>query len=754
MKKVKRNDNNSIELNIKNEILGLIFLFLTIFLLFSLISYSPNDPSFFNSIKTKLIQNYSGKIGANISALLFNIFGYTSFIFIFITSILTVHFLTNRMIKNIISKITGFILLIISTSGFLSSISKHMLIDSVKIKSGGILGYFLSTILESEFKKLITILLFTILIAVALMLILKFSIKETSAKLINFIKIHLGNLLKLIINKLEERKKRKRAERIRKKYEIVEEENKKPKKSNKKDNKSEEKKSVTKEEPQSKSLFEDEEEIRSLSKYIPPPLTYLDAPTKKSKIDFNELEEKREELSQRLVDFRIRGNINEYTPGPVITTYEFEPDIGVKIKDVKSLEEDLALAVKAQYVRIDRIHGKKAIGIEIPNKKREIIHLRELLESEEYKNFNSPLTIALGKTKSGEIYMEDLRTMPHLIIAGATGSGKSVAIHTIILSIIFKSSPEDVKFILVDPKRVELVIYSSLPHLLTPVVVNEKYAKNALDWAVYEMEERYKKLASLQVRDIEQYNKKLELLKHSENFEDYMDMEKIPYIVIIIDELAELMMLSSREIEENVARIAQKARAVGIHLILATQRPSTDIITGTIKNNFKARIALAVPSKHDSRTIIDQVGAEKLLGKGDMLFLPPDSALVRRIHCSFVSEEEALRVVNYLSKQAKPKFNTQVIKPPQKKEKFSENQSLDELFFDAAELIISTGQASTSYLQRKMSIGYARASRLMDQLENKKVISPPDSKNRREILMNLEELEDLMNEEGNNEIQL
>ena len=751
MKKVKRNDNNSIELNIKNEILGLIFLFLSIFLIFSLISYSPNDPSFFNSIKTKLIHNYSGKIGAEVSALLFNIFGYSSFIFILITIMLTAHFLTNRMIKNIVSKTIGFVLLIISTSGFLSSIAKYILIDNIRIKSGGALGYFLSTILELELKKFITIFLFIILIAVSLMLILKFSIKDTFIKLNNILKKYLRILVKFIIERIEERKRKKRAEKIRKKYEIEEDDN-------KKDKKKERKKEVKKEESNKKEqppklLFEEEEEeIISKKKYTPPPLTYLDAPTKKSKIDFNELEEKREELSQRLKDFRIRGNINEYTPGPVITTYEFEPDIGVKIKDVKSLEEDLALAVKAQYVRIDRIHGKKAIGIEIPNKKREIIHLRELLESEEYKKFNSPLTIALGKTKSGEIYMEDLRSMPHLIIAGATGSGKSVTIHTVILSIIFKSSPDDVKFILIDPKRVELVIYSSLPHLLTPVVVNEKLAKNALDWAVYEMEERYKKLASLQVRDIEQFNKKLELLKHSENAEDYENIEKIPYIVIIIDELAELMMVSSREIEENVARIAQKARAVGIHLILATQRPSTDIITGTIKNNFKARIALAVPSKHDSRTIIDQIGAEKLLGKGDMLFLPPDSALVRRIHGSFVSEEEALRIVNYLSKLAKPKFNTQVVKPPQKKEKLSDTQSLDDLFFDAAELIITTGQASTSYLQRKLSIGYARASRLMDQLETKKVVSPPNSKNQREILMNLEELEDLTDEEEANEI--
>jgi S-DNA-T family DNA segregation ATPase FtsK/SpoIIIE len=330
-----------------------------------------------------------------------------------------------------------------------------------------------------------------------------------------------------------------------------------------------------------------------------------------------------------------------------------------------------------------------------------------------------------------------------LLIAGATGSGKSVAIHSIILSIIYKSSPQTVKFIMIDPKRIELAIYNSLPHLLTPVVVNPKLAKNALDWAVFEMENRYKKLATLQVRNIEQYNKKLEMLIQSEDedLEQLDDKEPIPYIVIIIDELADLMMVSAREIEDNILRLAQKARAIGIHLILATQRPSIDVITGSIKNNFPSRIALAVPSKYDSRTIIDQIGAEKLLGNGDMLFLPPKTASLIRLHSAFVSESETVRVVNFLSKQAKPEFNTQIIKHSVKKEEAGEDQIMDELFFDAAETIISTGQASASYLQRKMSVGYARAGRLIDQLQEKGVISPPNSRNQREILMTMDELQ-------------
>jgi S-DNA-T family DNA segregation ATPase FtsK/SpoIIIE len=501
--------------------------------------------------------------------------------------------------------------------------------------------------------------------------------------------------------------------------------------------------------PEESGIFPElEQEFQPDAQYKPPPLTYLDAPSQKSQIDIDELEEKKLELSQRLQEFKINGEISEYTPGPVITTFEFVPDVGVKVKDVSSLTEDLALVVKAQYVRIERILGKKAIGIEIPNKKRETIHLRELLESAQYQHSSSPLTLALGKTASGDIFISDLKEMPHLLIAGATGSGKSVAIHSIILSVLYKSSPKTVKFIMIDPKRIELAIYNSLPHLLTPVVVNPKLAKNALDWAVFEMENRYKKLATLQVRNIEQYNKKLEMLIQSEGeeLEQLDDKEPIPYIVIIIDELADLMMVSAREIEDDILRLAQKARAIGIHLILATQRPSIDVITGSIKNNFPSRIALAVPSKYDSRTIIDQIGAEKLLGNGDMLFLPPKTASLIRLHSAYVSEAETVRVVNFLSKQAKPDFNTQIIKHSAKKEEASEDQVMDELFFEAAETIISTGQASASYLQRKMSVGYARAGRLIDQLQEKGVISPSNSRNQREILMNFDDLKNIKKE--------
>jgi S-DNA-T family DNA segregation ATPase FtsK/SpoIIIE len=585
---------------------------------------------------------------------------------------------------------------------------------------------------------------------IALVLIAKLSL----FKFFNGVYLGLGRLFSTLVNlggqHLERYRKNKRRKQIQHKYRAETAPRPSPPQPQKPEaQKRKEKKKlirVPSRGPEESHLFSelDGENSRSTGHKFPP-LTYLDAPTQKSQIDFQELDDKRQELAGRLEEFRIKGEIREYTPGPVITTYEFVPDTGVKVKDVTNLSEDLALVVKAQYVRIERILGKKAIGIEIPNKKREIIHLREILESTEYKNSSSPLTIALGKSKSGEIYTTDLREMPHLIIAGATGSGKSVAIHTIILSILYKSPPDEVKFVLIDPKRVELAIYNSLPHLLTPVVVNTKLAKNALDWTIFEIEERYKKLALLQVRNIEQFNKKIDLLTQADEeiLEKLGDQTKMHYIVVIIDEFADLMMESQREIEDNIQRIAQKARAVGIHLILATQRPSTDVITGTIKNNFPSRIALAVPSKFDSRTIIDVMGAEKLLGQGDMLFLPPKTATLVRIHCAFVSEEEALRVVRYLSKLDKPKFNTQVVKPQAKEGGEAGEGEVDPLFLDAARIAITSGQASASYLQRRMRVGYARAGRLMDQLQTRGVVSAPNSKNQREILISIEDLDEM-----------
>ena len=345
-------------------------------------------------------------------------------------------------------------------------------------------------------------------------------------------------------------------------------------------------------------------------------------------------------------------------PGPVVTTFEFKPDAGVKYAKITGLADDLCLAMKADSVLIDRIAGKSTVGIQIPNQTREPISLRELLESEAYRRSTSKLTIALGKTIHGEPYMADLATMPHLLIAGSTGAGKSVSMNGMLTSILYRASPEDVRLILIDPKRLELGMYEEIPHLMTPVVVDPKQAANALRWAVREMEERYKTLAAVGVRNIDQYNRNIRAaLAEGQTPDDGKEMKTLPFIVVVIDELADLMMVASNEVEESIARLAQMARAVGIHLILATQRPSVDVITGLIKANLPARIAFRVASKIDSRTILDGNGAEQLLGKGDMLFLPPASSRFIRVHAPYISEQESARLASFLRKQGKPTYD-------------------------------------------------------------------------------------------------
>ena len=765
MAKDKRGNTEEKELALKNEIFCIFFLFFSFFLIFSLASYNPLDPSFFHSAPARVVTNFGGRLGSELSALLFNFFGFASLLFILIFLFLTAYFFFNRRLNRAVSKGVGFVILLLALAALLANLNPEVLVSGQAIRSGGMVGLLINNFVSGQIKGFFAAALFLSLLGISLVLIAKISIRN--------ILVFLGKLLArggvLLAGSLRKRLEAIRRNRDRRKVQekydagegnfvfkgrqkLKERENEPAARTEKRAATSAIFRAVIRKPsklPEETGIFPElEQEFRPDAQYKPPPMTYLDAPTAKSQIDIDELEEKKHELSQRLQEFKIHGEIAEFTPGPVITTFEFVPDIGVKVKDVSALTEDLALVVKAQYVRIERILGKKAIGIEIPNKKREIIHLRELLEAPQYKQSSSPLTLALGKTASGDIFISDLKEMPHLLIAGATGSGKSVAIHSIILSILYKSSPKAVKFIMIDPKRIELAVYNSLPHLLTPVVVNPKLAKNALDWAVFEMENRYKKLATLQVRNIEQYNKKLEMLVQSEDeeLEHLDDKEPIPYIVIIIDELADLMMASAREIEDDVLRLAQKSRAIGIHLILATQRPSVDVITGPIKNNFPSRMALAVPSRVDSRTIIDQMGAEKLLGNGDMLFLPPKTATLIRLHSAYVSEPETVRVVNYLAKQAKPEFNTQIIKHTAQREEQGEEQELDELFFEAGEVIITTAQASASYLQRKLSVGFARAGRLIDQLQEKGIISPANSRNQREILMTLEDLRNIRKE--------
>lgn len=767
MAKGKRGNTEEKELSLKNEIFGIFSLFFSFFLIFSLASYTPLDPSFFHSAPARVVTNFGGRLGSELSALLFNLFGFASLLFILIFFFLTAYFLFNRRLSRTVSKGIGFTVFLLSLSGLLANLKPEAAIAGQNVATGGMIGLMLNNLAASQLKSVFAGLLFLSLLGVSLVLIAKISIRNILLFLWRLLARGGALLGAFCRRRLESMRRNRDRRRVQEKYDAGEgrfvfkgrqplkegDKEREPSPRTERRVSSPPARAAIKRPsklPEESGIFPElEQEFLPDAQYKPPPLTYLDAPTEKSQIDIDELEEKKQELSQRLQEFKINGEIAEYTPGPVITTFEFVPAVGVKVKDVVGLNEDLAMVAKAQYVRSERILGKNAIGIEIPNKKRETIHLRELLETPQYKQSSSPLTLALGKTATGDIFISDLKEMPHLLIAGATGSGKSVAIHSIILSILYKSSPKTVKFILIDPKRIELAIYNSLPHLLTPVVVNPKLAKNALDWAVFEMENRYKKLATLQVRNIEQYNKKLEVMAQDEDegLEQLEDKEPIPYIVIIIDELADLMMASAREIEDDVMRLAQKARAIGIHLILATQRPSIDVITGNIKNNFPSRMALAVPSRYDSRTIIDQVGAEKLLGNGDMLFLPPKTASLIRLHSAFVSEPETVRVANFLAKQAKPEFNTQIVKHSAQKEEPADEQVMDEMFFEAAETIITTGQASASYLQRKLSVGFARAGRLIDQLQEKGVISPANSKNQREILMTLDDLNALRKQE-------
>ena len=440
-------------------------------------------------------------------------------------------------------------------------------------------------------------------------------------------------------------------------------------------------------------------------------------------------------LEEKCREFSVEGGVVQIHPGPVVTTFEFKPDAGVKYSKITGLADDLCLAMQAESVLIDRIPGKSTVGIQIPNRTREQISLREMLESESYRRSTSKLAIALGKTIHGEPFMGDLATMPHLLIAGSTGAGKSVAINGMLTSILYRSTPDDVRLIMIDPKRLELGMYEDIPHLMTPVVVDPKRAANALRWAVREMEERYKTLAAEGVRNIEQYNRNVhQAIVETRTPKDGQEPKPLPFIVVVIDELADLMMVASNEVEESIARLAQMARAVGIHLILATQRPSVDVITGLIKANLPARIAFRCTSKIDSRTILDGNGAEQRLGKGDMLFLPPASSRFIRLHGPYISEQESARLASYLRKQGKPVYD-ETITEEDKTAAQGIEMDKDDLYDEAAKIVVQSGQASISYLQRRLRIGFSRAARLVDMMEMEGLVSPADGGKPREVLV-------------------
>ena len=430
------------------------------------------------------------------------------------------------------------------------------------------------------------------------------------------------------------------------------------------------------------------------------------------------------QLEEKLKDFGVIGKVGGISPGPVVTTYEFAPAPGVKINKIVGLADDLAMGLKAESVRIiGSIPGKAALGIEIPNPQREIVYIRDILASDSFRNYSSKLALGLGKDVVGKPVFADLAKMPHLLIAGATGSGKSVAINAIICSILFRATPDEVRFLMVDPKRIELSGYEAIPHLLHPVVVEPKMANRALQWAVREMERRYELLDELRVKNIATYNEVAE--------------EKLPLIVIVVDELADLMMVSSRDVEDSIARLAQMARAAGIHLILATQRPSVDVLTGLIKANFPTRISFKVFSKVDSRTILDSTGAEHLLGDGDMLLLPPRKARLQRIHGAYISEKEIERIVSFIKEQGTARYDESVLEIAESSDDGSEaaDGEHDPKYDEAVALVTESGQASISMVQRRLRVGYNRAARMIEIMEKEGIVGPADGSKPREILV-------------------
>ena len=488
--------------------------------------------------------------------------------------------------------------------------------------------------------------------------------------------------------------------------------------------------------------------------YKLPSTALLRRPDEHSAINEEELKVTAQVLQEKYGEFDVRGQVTQINPGPVVTTFEFKPEAGIKYSRITGLTDDLCLALRAESILIERMAGKSTVGIQVPNRERETIWLREVVESQEFLGTKSKLTLAMGKDINGRIVTADLNSMPHLLIAGSTGSGKSVAINAFIMSLLYKATPEEVRLILVDPKRLELGNYEGVPHLHTPIITEPKLASNALRNAVREMERRLKVLAEKGVRNIDQYNKLFDSGTPS-LFEEGSDAKPLPFIVIIIDELADLMMLDGQNVEASITRLAQMARAVGIHLVLATQRPSVDVITGLIKANFPARMSFRVATKIDSRTILDANGAEALLGRGDMLYLPNGSARVHRVHAPFVTEKEIAAVVEFWKAQGPAQYQEAFLQAPREDgepgggsgaDGTAEDDN-DELFQDAVRIVLEYGKASTSLLQRRLRIGYGRAAHLIDLMERDGIVGAADGPKPREVLKRpdwLSEVEDAM----------
>ena len=763
-----------------NELVGFLCISLAVLISLALISYSPRDGSFNVSAQSAdgaATNNWMGPVGAYASDLLFQIFGFPAFLLPMAIAVLGSRWCRSRTIDSQFAPLAGYSLLLVSLPSLLALFPFPAVRGA--IPAGGIVGSLISSELLAGFNFWGALLVAVALFFTSLFMTTRFSFAGTHAWATGP-KGPIGAVERLGLQKAQVRwhdwRQRREQERMRRRVEESRLSGRKPvppqatsktallETSSALSNESEEadadekdsKSSAVKapifvfhtEKPAAKKTAEPKI-AKGNQNYKLPPVSLLHEGERGQKLDEEELKQRARAIEAKCQEFDVDGRVTQINPGPVVTTFEFKPEAGIKYSRIIGLTEDLCLALQAESILIERIPGKSTIGIEVPNDRRQTIALREIIEAPEFIHSPSKLTLAMGRDLHGRIRVTELAAMPHLLIAGSTGTGKSVFINSLMMSILFKASPDEVKLVLVDPKRLELSLYENIPHLIAPVVTDPKIASNVLRNATREMENRLKLLAQRGVRNIDQYNRTFKKDQSLSLFDSVEEPEHkpLPYLIIVIDELADLMMVDTNNVEESITRLAQMARAVGIHLILATQRPSVDVITGLIKANFPARISFRVASKVDSRTILDSNGAESLLGRGDMLYLPAGSARLHRIHGPLVTEDEISEVCDFWRDQAQAKYQEELLEAPKDENgKAGEGSGDadaeggddvdDDLYQDAVRVVCDAGRASTSTLQRRLRIGYGRAARLIDLMEKDGIVGPPDGTKPREVLKN------------------
>ncbi|MGD9054930.1 MAG: DNA translocase FtsK [Desulfobacterales bacterium] len=707
----------------RKEIIGIFCFFLVIFTLISLLSFSPDDPSIHNAKASGEIHNLFGLLGAHLAGILIGLFGLGAFWIPLLLLLTSIHFFGDHPTKAKISTLIGGVLLVVTTGSLLAVRQDSYLLFDNRFSAGGLIGIPLKSFLTKYTNITGTLIILILLWIVGFILSTGFSLITFGLRCWEWISAIADRIMTIYLKWKERRERSKKFSQVDRKTKRAKAKKIKIKATTAKPIK-----------PVAAPKQEEFKFMKTGKGFQLPSINFLEeSEFQIGAADNENLRMQSQLLEKKLEDFGVQGRVVEIAPGPVITTFEYEPAPGVKINKIVNLTDDLALAMRATSIRIVApIPGKAVIGIEVPNTDRQVVKFKDIIASSTFEKSKSKLTLCLGKDIVGNPVVAELEKMPHLLIAGATGTGKSVALNAMICSLLYKSKPGEVKIIMVDPKRIELSSYDGIPHLITPVVTNPKKATNALFWAVREMERRYELLSEMTARNIKQYNNKVDKAAKTADKEA---PEKLPFIVIVIDELADLMILASRDVEVALTRLAQMARAAGIHLILATQRPSVDVLTGIIKANFPTRLTFQVSSRTDSRTIIDTVGAENLLGSGDMLFLPPGTAKLQRIHGAYISENELSRITAFLRSQAKPEYDEEVTEAAAIQPAETDDDEYDERYDDAVALITKNGQASISMIQRHLRIGYNRAARIIEKMEKEGIVGPSDGAKPREVLV-------------------